>query len=218
MIGTEATPALRSMIERSQGVAAAAAADPETVPSEHCGLCGLPIAAQHRHVIDLAKREILCACQACSVLFDHSAAGGRHYRLLPRRRLLLARLKLDDLDWRALGIPVEVAFFVRDSGRAAMTAYYPSPAGVTESQLALDAWDEIERRNPSLAGIEPDVEALLINRIRRPTRAFVVGLEECFRLTAVVRQRWRGLGGGDEVWVAIERFFSDLEATAESES
>jgi hypothetical protein len=184
---------------------------------EHCGLCGLPIPPQHRHVLDLAKRELHCACQACSVLFDHSAAGGHHYRLVPRRRVALEGVVVDDLMWRALGIPVEMAFFVREEGaERRVRAFYPSPAGVTESSLFLGAWDELESTNPSLAEIEPDVEALLVNRTGGHTDAFIVGIDECYRLVAVVRRHWHGFTGGDQVWLEIEGFFEQLKAQAET--
>ena len=45
-----------------------------------------------------------------------------------------------------------------------MKAYYPSPMGPTESLLELDAWAALEAANPVLATLEPDVEALLVNR------------------------------------------------------
>ena len=32
---------------------------------------------------------MMCACTACRILFDRSAAGGGHYRLIPDRRLRL---------------------------------------------------------------------------------------------------------------------------------
>ena len=43
-----------------------------------------------------------------------------------------------------------------------MTAFYPSPAGATESLLPLTAWEEIVRENPALREMQPDVEALLV--------------------------------------------------------
>jgi hypothetical protein len=52
---------------------------------------------------------------------------------------LVAGFRLDDLAWRALRIPVEMAFFVRSGESGRVTAFYPSPAGATESLLELDA-------------------------------------------------------------------------------
>lgn len=215
---------LRALIERAsagagaeRASASAAAAEPGGVTddaTEHCGLCGLPIPDQHRHVLDLEKRELHCACRACSILFDHSAAGGHHFRLIPDRCVALDGLKLDDLAWRALGIPVEMAFFVRHGKTDRVQAFYPSPAGATESQLGLDAWQELEAANPTLAQIEPDVEALLVNRTRGGTEAFVVGIDHCYRLVAVVRAHWRGFTGGEDVWRQIDAFFARLRDLA----
>src|SRR3954464_14393158 len=65
---------------------------------ERCDLCGAPIAADHRHLLDVASRELMCACRPCALLFDRDAAGagGRHYRLVPDRRLRVDELDLDD--------------------------------------------------------------------------------------------------------------------------
>jgi len=48
---------------------------------ERCELCGTPLAPAHRHLLDLQSRQLLCACRACSTLFDRRAAGAGHYRL-----------------------------------------------------------------------------------------------------------------------------------------
>ena len=42
--------------------------------------------------------------------------------------------------------------------------------GPTESLLELDAWQALEAANPVLAQMEPDVEALLVNRARGARR------------------------------------------------
>lgn len=206
-------PRLRALIERSS-IAQAAGPDEQR---ECCGLCGLPIPPEHRHVLDLRHRELRCACRACSLLFDHSAAGGGHWRLIPDRCVRLDDLRLDELDWLALGIPVGIAFFVRDGERARVSAFYPSPAGATESRLPLEAWSTIEANNPALASIEPDVEALLVDRTGATARAYIVGLEACYRLVAVVRAHWRGFTGGDAVWRELERFFAALDARGAQE-
>ena len=65
----------------------AAAAPEQTL--ERCELCSEPIPPEHRHLLDLEKRELCCACRACTLLFDRPAAGGDHYRLIPARRLRL---------------------------------------------------------------------------------------------------------------------------------
>ena len=165
--------------------------------------------------MDLDSRELLCACRACSVLFDRGAAGGGHFRLVPERRLSLVDFELPDLTWERLRIPVEMAFFFRSSAEGRVMAFYPSPMGPTESQLGLDAWDEIEESNPILQTLEPDVEALLVNRARGARQHWLVSIDECYSLVGLIRTRWRGLSGGGEVWGAIDEFFTDLERRSE---
>jgi hypothetical protein len=152
----------------------------------------------------------MCACRACSILFDSGAAGGGHYRLVPDRRLQLADFELDDVRWADLRIPVDMAFLFRNSEAGKVVAYYPSPAGPTESLLSLDAWDELEDANPWLRTLEQDVEALLVNRSRGKREHFIVPIEDCYRLVALIRTRWRGLSGGTEVWEEIDGFFEGL--------
>jgi hypothetical protein len=184
---------------------------------ERCELCGEILDPQHRHLLNLESRELMCACRACTILFDRRAAGGNHYRLVPDRRLRLEGFELDDVSWAELRIPVEMAFFFRmggDEGR--VVAFYPSPAGATESLLELASWEELERGNPVLRTMEPDVEALLVNRARGAREHFLVPIEDPFRLVALIRTRWRGLTGGKEVWEEIESFFDALSRKAKT--
>ena len=189
-------------------------AEPEGERVERCELCGEQIGPEHRHLLDLDSRELLCACRACKILFETDAAGGGHFRLVPERRLRLSGFELDDVRWADLRVPVEMAFFFRDSRAARVVAYYPSPVGATESLLELDAWEEIERANPLLADLEPDVEALLVNRSGERRDHFVVPVEDCYRLVGLIRTHWRGLSGGSEVWQEIDAFFAGLAAGA----
>jgi uncharacterized cysteine cluster protein YcgN (CxxCxxCC family) len=211
--------ALRAMIERSGTRAARSEAGHAAIPTvaERCGLCSAPVPEQHRHLFDLTRRELVCACRACALLFDRDGAGdeGRHWRLVPDRCLALSELKLDDLAWRSLGLPVELAFVVRrESGE--VSAFYPSPAGATECTVELLSWGAIEAENPRLASMRADVEALLIDRTGEHLRAFLVGVDECYRLVAVIRTHWRGFGGGEQVWREIEHFFQSLSARAQT--
>ncbi len=205
-----ASPRLASLAQRPP---------PEQEPGgERCELCGEPIPAAHRHLLDLASRELMCSCRACSLLFDRDAAGGAHYRLVPDRRLRLAAFELDDLAWERLRIPVDMAFFFRNSAEGRVMAFYPSPMGPTESLLELSTWDELERANPVLLEMEPDVEALLVNRARGARQQWLVPIEDCYALVGVIRTRWRGFTGGREVWQEIDRFLTRLDEQADERS
>ncbi|HYI36677.1 MAG TPA: DUF5947 family protein [Thermoleophilaceae bacterium] len=181
---------------------------------ERCELCSEPIPAQHRHLLDLRSGELMCACRACKILFDRREAGEGHYRLVPERRLRLEGFVLDDARWEALRIPVDMAFFFASTRAERVVALYPSPAGPTESLLELEAWEQIVADNPVLASMEPDVEALLVNRARGARQVFLVPIEDPYRLVALIRTRWRGLTGGKEVWQEIERFYEALSDRA----
>jgi hypothetical protein len=197
---------LREVVKRAADAQAAA----EEAEIEHCELCGVRIAPTHWHMLDLRNRELMCACQACKILFDSGAAGGGHYRLVPDRRRRLADFRMDDVAWEELRIPVDMAFFFRLGAEDSVAAYYPSPAGPTESLLELDAWADLERANPVLREMEADVEALLVNRSRGARQYFLVPIEDCYALVGLIRTNWRGLTGGREVWERIEEFFERL--------
>lgn len=188
----------------------------ERAPVERCELCSAELAADHQHLIEPASRKLLCSCGACVILF--SGQDGK-YRRVPRRIRSLPDFRLTDVQWESLLIPINMAFFFHSSPVGRIVALYPSPAGATESLLALEAWEEIVEQNPALREMEPDVEALLVNRIGRMRRDrengaaeyFLTPIDECYKLTGLIRARWRGLSGGSEVWEEIEQFFAGLK-------
>lgn len=186
------------------------ATDAAAAAQERCELCSEPIPHEHRHVLEIATREILCACQACSLLFDTEAASVGKYRRIPDRRLYLADFELSEMQWASLMIPVGMAFFFHNTPAGHVVAYYPSPMGPTESHLRLSTWEEVVARNPVLGKMEQDVEALLVNRTRGAREHFLVPLDECYGLVGLIRLHWKGLGGGQEVWAEIGRFFEAL--------
>jgi len=104
-----------------------------------------------------------------------------------------------------------MAFFFFNSREQRVMAFYPSPAGPTESLLGLEAWEELARANPVLTEMEADVEALLVNRARGARSYYLVPIDECYALVGLIRTRWKGLSGGPEVWGEIERFFAGLD-------
>ncbi len=171
---------------------------------ERCEMCTAPVAAEHRHLLDTERGEVLCACQACSLLFARDAASEGHYRLVPRRRLRLAAVST-----AALGVPVGLAFFVPHPD-GVVIAHYPSPAGATQWEVDAPAWRDVVDRRPELRTLEADVEALLVNTARGQQHHWIVPVDDCFRLVALVRREWKGLSGGSRVWPEIERFFAEL--------
>ena len=82
------------------------------------------------------------------------------------RTVWLAELELADELWARFAIPIGLAFFFRSSAAGGVVALYPSPAGATECELDLAAWERARRRQPGAAtSLEPDVEALIVNRL-----------------------------------------------------
>lgn len=108
-------------------------------------------------------------------------------------------------------LPIQLAFFFESSPDGKVLALYPSPAGATESLLPLEAWDEIVGQNASLQTMQPDVEALLVNRVGEKRDYFIAPIDECYKLVGVIRMKWHGLSGGTEAWTAIDSFFSSLK-------
>jgi hypothetical protein len=186
-----------------------------SAPVERCELCAAAIAEEHPHLIEPATRKLACACDACALLFDRQD-GGR-YRRVPRRIRFLEDFRLTEAQWDALMIPINMAFFFRSTPADRIVALYPSPAGPTESTLTFESWRELEEANPVLSTIEPDVEALLVQRIGS-AEYYIAPIDECYKLVGVIRARWRGLSGGAEVWAEINRFFGDLKARAHTVS
>jgi hypothetical protein len=187
-------------------------------PVERCELCGTGLGTQHPHLIELAQRKLTCACDPCAMLF--SGQSNSKYRRVPRRVRLLDDFQMSDSQWDGLLIPINMAFFFQSSLDNRVIALYPSPAGATESLLALETWTSIVAENPELVDMEPDVEALLVNRIsqnRGVARAdyLILPIDECYKLVGLIRTHWKGLSGGTEVWHEIANFFANLRSLAE---
>ncbi len=193
---------------------AAARATPGVLPgSARCELCAGPIGDPHRHVVELERRALLCACGACAVLFGDPASGGGRFRTVPDSVRADPSLAIADAEWTALGIPVRIAFVVRSSRLDRWTAFYPSPGGSIEAEVPTEPWRALRARSPLVASIEPDVEALLVQRPRGgDVEAIVAPVDACYELVALVRTHWRGFDGGDDAARVVEQFFARLRA------
>lgn len=179
---------------------------PET---EHCELCAVALREHHQHLVDPKTRRLICACDACAMLFTPS--GETKYRRVPLDARFLSDFRLSNQAWNGLGIPIGLAFIYLSSVSNQTLAVYPSPAGPTESELQRDSWEDLVADNPVLAKLTPDVEALLINRMNGAREYFVAPIDECYKLTGLVRKYWRGFSGGDEGWEQIGKFFERLK-------
>ena len=127
---------------------------------------------------------------------------------------------MTDEQWDDLQIPVNIVYIFHSTNMKHVMAFYPSPAGAMESTLSLEGWDELIGSNPILNELEPDVEALLINRVQNRSgdgdyrEHYIVPMDACYELVGLIRLKWKGLSGGEEAWKAIAAFFAGLRKRA----
>jgi hypothetical protein len=172
-------------------------------------MCGEPVPDEHSHVVNTASRSLLCACRACYLLFTRDNAE-LAYRAVPERYLRFPDFTLTSLQWDDLQIPVSVVFFFRHSELGQTVAFYPSPAGATESELPLGAWDDIVAANPGLGVLTADVEAILVRAREGGFECFLVPIDACYELVGHLRKLWRGFDGGSDVHKQMESFFDHV--------
>lgn len=174
---------------------------------EQCEFCSQPLDPSHRHLLEINPRKIVCVCDPCALRFE-SVIG--RFKLIPRDARRLADFELTDVQWEAFALPIQLAFFFHSTPARKTIALYPSPGGATESLLPLEAWSTLVAANPVLTRVEPDVEALLVNRLRNQQECFIAPIDACFELVGLIRVHWRGFSGGDKAWDEIEKFFARL--------
>jgi Family of unknown function (DUF5947) len=197
-----------STLRRFAGAQRKPGAAPPTVP-EHCELCSIRLAPTHRHLLEMATRRIVCSCDPCALRFEN-VIGGK-FKLIPRDARVLRDFQMTDAEWEGLSLPISLAFFFYDTPNEKMAAYYPSPAGATESLLPLTAWDALIVANPILREMRADVETLLANRVEGAREYFLAPIDVCFELVGLIRVHWRGFSGGEDVWREINGFFARLK-------
>lgn len=182
---------------------------PPPNPNERCEMCGETIAEAHSHVVNVGSRSLMCTCRACYLLFTQENAA-LAYRSVPDRYLSFASFGLTTSQWDDLQIPVGIAFFFRNSQLDRTVAFYPSPAGATESELPLGAWERVISGNAAMATLVPDVEAILVRRVDDEFECFLVPIDACYELVGQMRQLWRGFDGGQDVHRALDAFFDGI--------
>ena len=189
------------------GAPAAAPAPARHVTEEACELCGLGISEEHKHLIHLDERRIVCTCATCWSI----RSGDAEFRPVGNRRLWLDELRISDEQWAAFGIPIGLAFFMLSSVTGGVIALYPSPAGATESELDLRAWASLCEANPELE-LEPDTEALIVNRLGDEPQQMIAPIDAAYGLVGVVKASWEGITGGAGVPAAVSGYLEELRA------
>jgi hypothetical protein len=187
---------------------------PAPVAYERCEMCAEQISESHQHVVNLESRALMCTCRACYLLFTADGAELR-YRAVPDRYLSFPEFTIGPGQWDQLEIPVGLAFLFRNSLQHRTIAFYPGPAGATESELPLQAWDSVVAANPQLGLLRADVEALLLRAPERGRAGFtcnLVPIDACYELVGRLRQLWRGFDGGSDAHAAMDQFFETVTA------
>jgi Family of unknown function (DUF5947) len=177
---------------------------------EKCEVCGSSLSEDHRHLLELGDRRILCACEPCIAM----RSGVENYCPVGTRTLWLDDFEFPDELWAAFQLPIGLAFFLRSTGTNTVVALYPSPAGATESELHLESWQALVARNPILQQLEADGEALVVNRMTDPPEHAIVPIDECYRLVGLIKSNWTGISGGNAIADAVPRFFKHVRRKA----
>ena len=183
-----------------------------TVAGERCEMCAEPIVDEHQHVVNVEGRQLMCVCRGCYLLFTDTSAALR-YRSVPDRRLAFPDFALDRREWEALQIPVGLAFFFRNSALARTVAFYPGPAGATESELDLSSWNNIRAADPRVDMLADDTEALLVrvpDDDAQSPDCFLVPIDACYEFVGRLRMLWHGFDGGQQAREYISGYFTDL--------
>lgn len=209
MSGTQPLGVLQRVL-RAEG----RADQPASAPHERCEMCSAPVSDAHSHVVDLENRSLMCTCRPCALLFTSPGAARGRYHAVPDRYLSFPGFTLSRAQWDDLQVPVGMAFLFENSRQGRTVAFYPSPAGATESELELGAWADVVAANPGLATLAPDVEAVLLRNLAVGFECYLVPIDRCYELVGHLRRLWRGFEGGRDAHERIEAFFAEVGSRA----
>ncbi len=134
-------------------------------------MCGEPIAEPHSHVASLSERRLLCTCRACYLLFTAQGAGAPAAARCAGAGRAGQRLHLHpgavgrpgDSGRSRVPVPAERRRRTSRPRRRSSPATRARPARPSPSSTS-SAWADIVADNPTLADVEPDVEAVLVRR------------------------------------------------------
>ena len=109
-------PLLRDGGEMPRCAGARAAAEPAAHGGrETCELCPIGISDEHKHLIHLDERRIVCVCATCWAL----RSGDAEFRPVGNRRVWLDGLRITDEQWAAFADPDRARVLHDQLGHAA---------------------------------------------------------------------------------------------------
>ena len=94
---------------------------PAARSDEECELCTLTLAANHRHLLHLDERRILCVCETCWAV----RSGDAEFRPVGNRTVWLDDFVLSDEAWASFQIPIGLAFFMVSTVSGGVIGLYP---------------------------------------------------------------------------------------------
>ena len=195
-------------------------------PAARCDRCGVGLLPdpRHAHLFSYSRRSLLCACAACSAPYREGVIGKERspaYRLVPSRVERIDALSLTQADWEELGIPVQIAFLLknqRENGWRLGRGRGPSRLSQPGREYGIG--------HPA-GGVDPPLVQLLSARATRAgrrsparrqaprqARYFRAPIDECYRLAGLLRSHWEGFAGGPRVGAAVDDFFAELASRA----
>jgi hypothetical protein len=180
---------------------------PQPIEAE-CDLCGTSMPEDHRHLLQLDERSIVCVCESCWAL----RSGDAEFRPVGSRVIWLDSLDLPDDLWARFHIPIGLAFFMRTGG--GVVAFYPSPAGATESEIDPGVFAELCERNPRVKELDVDAEVLIVDRLGEGMRSAIAPTDQAYKLVGLVKTNWQGISGGPALAGAVDGFFEELREKA----
>ena len=130
--------------------------------------------------------------------------------LTGNRTLWLEDFELPDELWAQFRIPIGLAFFMHSSVTSCIVAMYPSPAGATESELHFETWNRLVEMNPVLGDLEPDAEALLVNRMSEEPAYAIAPIDRCYMLVGLSRRRGRASPAAPASRTPSNAYFDEL--------
>ena len=136
------------------------------------------------------ERQIVCVCESCWAL----RSGDAEFR--PDRAAARCGSRTSSCP-RSSGpqfrIPIGLAFFMHSTRhRTASWRCTRARPGATESELHFETWSRLVAMNPVLRDLEPDAEALIVNRMSDPPAFAIAPIDRCYMLVGLIKA---SLGG-----------------------